>query len=194
MIVKVLILATALGVLGAPFVTPGRQEPVLEAFPLTVAQAPVPALKVPAAPPVAPPKRFIYGPVVYVVTMRVTACSPGDPLDKDYYARNGYEGDAYGIAAFKPYYPEGTEMRIPGYMKTTWETVDSSGGSVIRRSTRRGSQHIDVKYRTVHSARAWGTQKLDVEVVLPPGALPAQHARLRRIAKDSYPRWVKEVQ
>lgn len=140
------------------------------------------------------PKQYIYGPIVYVVPMRVTACSPQDPKDAEYYAKNGYEGDAYGIAAYKPHYPVGTQMRIPGYMNKTWEEVDSSGGSVIRRSTRQGKQHIDVKFRTLHSVNKWGSQNLDVEVILPKNATSTQRKHIESIADDSYPLWVKEIQ
>ena len=155
---------------------------------------PVVEKAVPPPPPPVAPKHYIYGPVVYVVPMRVTACSPHDPQDAEYYAKNGYEGDAYGIAAYKPHYPVGTQMRVPGYMKNTWEEVDSSGGSVIRRSTRQGIQHIDVKYRTLYSVRKWGSQQLNVEVILPKTATSAQRRRIESIATDSYPSWVKEVQ
>jgi hypothetical protein len=157
---------------------------------------PPPVIEAPRAAPVPPPpkpKRYIYGPVVYVVPMRVTACSPHDPKDKAYYAKNGYEGDAYGIAAYKPHYPVGTQMRIPGYMRSRWEEVDSSGGSVIRRSVRKGKEHIDVKYRTLHSVVQWGSQDLNVEVILPAGATEAQRQRIANIAIDSYPSWVKEI-
>jgi 3D (Asp-Asp-Asp) domain-containing protein len=148
--------------------------------------APLPPLK---------PKRYIYGPVVYVVPMRVTACSPQDPKDQEYYAKNGYAGDAYGIAADLRMYPKGTEMRVPGYMKDTWEEVDSSGGTVIRIDARRkGIEQIDVKFRTLYSTRKWGSQNLNVEVVLPAKASVAQRRRIESLATDSYPAWVKEVQ
>ena len=148
----------------------------------------------PMEPPQVPLKQFIYGPMVYVVAMRVTACSPEDPQDKAYYAKHGYEGAPYGIAAHRAWYPKGTEIRVPGYRKGAWESVDSGGGSVIRRSARRGTEHIDVKFRTLYSVRQWGSRALDVEVILPPGAPRGLHDRLSRIAKNKYPQWVKEVQ
>jgi len=160
-------------------------EPVVP--PLPPVEAPVPL----AAPQ---PKRYLYGPVVYVVPMRVTACSPQDPKDAAYYAKNGYAGDAYGIAAYNKLYPKGTQMRIPGYMRTTWEDVDSSGGSVIRRSQSKGCEHVDVKFRTLHSVKTWGSQFLSVEVILPSDATAAQRHHITTVATDSYPAWVKEVQ
>ena len=164
----------------------------VEILPPLPPEVPVAAPRIPQEAP--KPKRYIYGPVVYVVPMRVTACSPQDPKDAAYYAKNGYAGDAYGIAAYNKLYPKGTQMRVPGYMKGTWEDVDSSGGSVIRRSQAKGREHIDVKYRTLHSVRKWGSQALDVEVILPSDATAAQRNHIEAVATDSYPAWVKEVQ
>lgn len=113
-----------------------------------------------------PPK-----PKIRTVRIRVTACSPEDPADKEYYAKHGYAGDTYNIAADYRVFPKGTKMRIPGYMESSfpdkfWK-VDSAGGSIIRRSTAAGIPHIDVKFRTLHSARKWGSRWLDVEVIDP---------------------------
>jgi len=99
--------------------------------------------------------------------VRVTACSPDDPKDRAYYAANGYEGNVYGVAADLRVLPRGSLIRVPGYLSGAWVYVDSAGGSVIRRSTRSGSTHIDVKYRTLHSAKQWGSQVLEVEVIYP---------------------------
>jgi 3D (Asp-Asp-Asp) domain-containing protein len=101
----------------------------------------------------------------------VTACSPEDPKDKAYYAKHGYEGGVYNLAADLRVFPRGTQIRVPGYMETSypgkfWE-VDSAGGSVIRRSTRKGVVQIDRKFRTLHSAREWGSKWLNVEVIDP---------------------------
>jgi 3D (Asp-Asp-Asp) domain-containing protein len=106
-----------------------------------------------------------------MVRVRVTACSPDDPLDKAYYKAYGYEGATYNVAADYRVFPKGTRMRIPGYLDKTypgkfWE-VDSAGGSVIRASTRRGIPHVDVKFATYHSAKKWGSRILDVEVIDP---------------------------
>lgn len=148
----------------------------------------------PEEPPPPPPKKYIYGPVVYVVPMKVTACSPQDPKDAEYYAKNGYAGDAYGIAADLQRYPKGTQMRVPGYMKTTWEEVDSSGGTVIRKDARRkGIEQIDVKFRTLKSVKTWGAQDLNVEIILPAKASAAQRHRIESLATDSYASWVREV-
>jgi 3D (Asp-Asp-Asp) domain-containing protein len=99
--------------------------------------------------------------------VRVTACSPQDPADLAYYAKHGYEGATYGVAADLRQLPRGTLIRVPGYRGGSWHVVDSAGGSVIRRSTRNGITQIDVKYRTLHSARKWGSKTLDIEVIYP---------------------------
>lgn len=102
------------------------------------------------------------------VQARVTACSPDDPLDVAYYAANGYEGKlSRAVAADPRVFPKGTMLRIPGYFGGEWVPVDSKGGIVIRRSTAKGIVHIDVKYRTLHSARRWGSQNLTIEVKEP---------------------------
>lgn len=128
---------------------------------------------------------------MYTVRLRVTACSPRDPKDLAYYAKYGYEGDAYGIAAYTRDFPKGTLMRVPGYRQARWEDVDSSGGSVIRRSARAGIKHIDVKFRTLYSVRQWGSQWLDVKIYLPEDASEAQHAKLAKMASSVEPAWVR---
>lgn len=89
----------------------------------------------------------------------------------EYYARNGYKGATYNIAADYRVFPKGTRIYIPGYMESsnpdTFWTVDAPGGSVIRRSTAKGVVHIDVKFRTLHSVKQWGDQWLDIEVLDP---------------------------
>jgi 3D (Asp-Asp-Asp) domain-containing protein len=109
-------------------------------------------------------------PELHVTTLRgvrVTACSPQDPADVAYYAKHGYEGAIYGVAADLRQIPRGTLIRVPGYRGGAWHVVDSAGGSVIRRSTRAGVMQIDVKYRTLYSARKWGSKTLDIEVIYP---------------------------
>lgn len=114
-------------------------------------------------------------PAYRVVRVRVlvTACSPEDAIDRDYYARHGYEGATYNIAADLSVFPRGTRIRVPGYMDVSYPdrfwSVDSSGGSIIRNATRRGILQVDVKYRTEYSALRWGRQWLTVEVQIPPG-------------------------
>jgi hypothetical protein len=104
-----------------------------------------------------------------VIRMRVTACSPQDPQDAEYYARHGYEGGIYGIAAYTKQFPKGTLMRVSGYLDKSYPdkfwSVDSAGGSVIRRSARSGVPHIDVKFRTYYTAQRWGNRWIDVEVI-----------------------------
>lgn len=129
------------------------------ARPVFAALPPLPALE---AFPVLTPK---------IVRMKVTACSPGDPLDAEYYKANGYEGALNNIAADLRVFPRGTQMRVPGYMDKSapgkfW-IVDSAGGSIIRRSARQGIIQIDVKFRTHYSAVKWGSKMIDVEVITP---------------------------
>lgn len=105
-------------------------------------------------------------PPVRTIRMRVTACSPFDPQDVEYYRRHGYEGrKSNAIAAHLLKLPKGTLLRIPGYANDSWVPVDSSGGGVIRRSSRRGIYHIDVKLTSYRDALRWGNQWLDVEVI-----------------------------
>jgi 3D (Asp-Asp-Asp) domain-containing protein len=104
---------------------------------------------------------------IRTVKARVTACSPQDPQDVAYYAKNGYAGETYNIAADLRQFPIGTRMRVPGYMGGKWFEVDSAGGSVIRRSTRKGIYHIDVKFKTFYSAKKWGNKNLTIEYILP---------------------------
>ena len=125
-----------------------------------------PAAAQPAASRPVPPR-----PVLSTRTrkMRVTACSPNDPQDLAYYAKYGYEGAPYGIAADLRRIPRGTMLRVPGYLKRlapgAFWPVDSAGGSIIRQSSADGVLHIDVKFRTYASARQWGSRWLKVEVV-----------------------------
>lgn len=136
-----------------------------------VIEAPIIQEHVPAPWPEAltPPPAPTYD--VVVVRMLVTACSPQDTIDQAYYARHGYEGAIYNIAADLSMLPRGTRINVPDYMEVSypgkfWE-VDSAGGSIIRRATRRGVLQIDVKFRTEYSALKWGSQWLNVEVQIP---------------------------
>ncbi len=99
----------------------------------------------------------------------MTACSPEDPKDKAYYAKNGYEGSTYNLAADLRVFPKGTRIRVPGYLEASYPgkfwKVDSAGGSVIRRSTRKGMVQIDVKFKHVSSALKWGSRLIDIEVL-----------------------------
>lgn len=103
-----------------------------------------------------------------LVWARVTACSPNDPQDLEYYGKNGYAGALHNIAADYRVFPRGTKIHVPGYLEQSspgrfW-LVDSPGGSVIRRSTAHGTPHIDVKFSTYYSARQWGSRWLQLEI------------------------------
>ncbi len=105
---------------------------------------------------------------VHRIWAKVTACSPEDPQDREYYKEHGYRGATYNIAAYYGQFPRGTQIYVPGYMPSKgeryWE-VDSPGGSVIRRSHRNGVVQIDVKFRTYHSAQEWGARWMWIDVV-----------------------------
>jgi len=107
---------------------------------------------------------------VHRIWAKVTACSPEDPQDKEYYKQHGYRGATYNIAAYYQQFPKGTQIYVPGYMVSHgdkyWE-VDSPGGSVIRRSHRQGVVQIDVKFRTYHSAQEWGVKWMYIDVIYP---------------------------
>jgi len=107
---------------------------------------------------------------VHRIWAKVTACSPEDPQDLEYYREHGYRGATYNIAAYYGQFPRGTQIYVPGYMSSKgekyWE-VDSPGGSVIRRSHRSGITQIDVKFRTFHSAKEWGVKWMYIDVVYP---------------------------
>jgi hypothetical protein len=96
------------------------------------------------------------------------ARTPHDPKDKKYYAKYGYEGGEYGVAAHVESFPKGTLMRIPGYRSGEWQEVDSKGGGVIRRAARKGYHQIDVKFKTHQSAKQWGSRWMYVEVWFDP--------------------------
>lgn len=147
--------------------------------------APWPAARQVEAPTPPPPPTYD----VVIVRMLVTACSPQDAIDQAYYARHGYEGAIYNIAADLSMLPRGTRINVPGYMEvsypgTFWE-VDSAGGSIIRRATRRGALQIDVKFRTEYSALKWGSQWLNVEVQIP------RNARGQRLLRTLRPHIVR---
>jgi len=104
--------------------------------------------------------------------VKVTACSPKDSkIDEAYYAKNGYEGATYNIAAHYGTFPKGTLIRVPGYMEKSYPgkfwTVDSAGGPIIRRAASRGVAQIDVKFKGVDAVVKWGVQHLVVEVITP---------------------------
>ena len=148
------------------FVLSGASKPVVPVYPpYPPAVEYPPPLPPPLAQPQAHPvvRQEPQKPAYRAVRMRVTACSPDDPLDQEYYSKNGYEGRlTRAVAADTRHLPRGTMLSIPGYAGGAWVPVDSAGGSVIRRSTRQGRTHIDVKFRSLHSARKWGSQTITV--------------------------------
>jgi 3D (Asp-Asp-Asp) domain-containing protein len=86
----------------------------------------------------------------------------------------------YGIAADWSLLPAGTWVSIPGYRDSEdkggpWWPVDDSGGA-MRASAEEGVLHLDVRMRTVWSARQWGCRWVTVRVWVPDGgaAAPAQ--------------------
>jgi 3D (Asp-Asp-Asp) domain-containing protein len=104
-------------------------------------------------------------PTYKIVRMKVTACSPQDPIDLEYYRVHGYEGaKTRAVAANRKQLPKGTRLSIPGYHGGDKVVVDSGGGVIINRAARRGIIQIDVKFKTYKEAKAWGSRWLDVKV------------------------------
>lgn len=102
------------------------------------------------------------------VRVKVTACSPEDPIDIAYYKIHGYEGrKTRAVAAYAAHFKKGTKLSIPGYHNGAFVPVDSAGGSIIRRAARRGIIQIDVKFKTYQEAKQWGSRWLNVEVIDP---------------------------
>lgn len=127
---------------------------------------PIPAPVEMPPPPSEPPAPPVATPKVRVVRAKVTACSPQDPKDHSYYKKNGYEGRlTRAVAADPRMLSLGTQIIVPGYAGDSWVPVDSKGGSVIRRSTRRGVLHLDVKFKTYAVAKQWGCKYLDVTIL-----------------------------
>jgi 3D (Asp-Asp-Asp) domain-containing protein len=79
----------------------------------------------------------------------------------------------YGVAADPRLVPYGSVVRIPGYREEEhkggpWHPVDDTGGA-MRKSAARGVLHLDVRFRSVSSARAWGVRRLRVTIYIPEG-------------------------
>lgn len=134
--------------------------PILEVEMRPPLPPPMPEMIVPQEPPKAPEK-----PAYRTVKVLVTACSPEDPHDLEYYAKYGYAGrKTRAVAADLRQLPKGTLLSIPGYHKGAWVPVDSAGGRIIRRSTRRGIIQIDVKFATFEEAKQWGRKWLHIKI------------------------------
>lgn len=130
--------------------------------------------------------------VPQVMRVKVTACSPHDSAaDAAFYAKHGYEGSTYNVAAHNGQFPKGTLIHVPGYMEKSYPgkfwKVDSAGGPVIRRSAERGVRQIDVKFRTKWSADQWGVQWLNVSVITP--EMQRRHDAEYARWYDSYTTW-----
>lgn len=167
----------AVSCLGWTTLEVSRQQPVPEPPPAVV--RPVSSQPVPVSQwadpaymteldPFYTPELSAPRPATKWVWARVTACSPHDPKDVEYYRKHGYAGATYNIAADYRVFPKGTRIRVPGYMDTSYPdrfwVVDSPGGQVIRNSTARGVVHIDVKFNTLHSVMQWGSKYMWIEV------------------------------
>ena len=118
----------------------------------------------------------------------VTGYSPHDAIDSGHASTKDtktstmrdWRTHPYGLAADPRILPYGTYIQVPEYLEksepnTAWK-VDDTGGS-MRRSWRQGIIHIDVRFKTEHSARMFGKKQMDVlvEVV---GMTQAQKQRL----------------
>lgn len=143
--------------------TGGAYPPV----PMFVPYPPAVDLPPPSPPPLPheivrqePPK-----PAYRTLRVLVTACSPEDPIDREYYAANGFKGrTTRAVAAYKAHLPVGTMVAIPGYHNGSWVKVDSAGGGIIRRAARRGIVQVDVKFPTYAESKQWGRQWLTIKI------------------------------
>jgi hypothetical protein len=119
---------------------------------------------------------------VYVVRTVLKACSPQDPHDSAYYRRHGFKGEAYNLCTDYQVIPKGSRIQLPEgtwYMEESypqrWWSVDAPIGKWGRqKGTGRGDVWADVKYRTYHSSRKFGTKVVDARVILPEGYEPGR--------------------
>lgn len=179
---------TALGVALVPLAS-FTPPPVIMPLPPTPMTVPVPPEEPEPQPYVAS------GPTVYVIRCLVTAYTPKD-------AYTPYTGitstgtrtadDPHGVAADPKIIPYGSQVMIPGYDPTryrpanSWWPVDDTGG-FLRKSWRNdGVVHLDLRFRKIKNALAWGSRWVDVEVVLPEDATDAQRRALTRRAHETY--------
>lgn len=109
------------------------------------------------------------------IAATVTGYSPHDAIDSGHASTRDtktatmrdWRTHPYGIAADPRILPYGTHIQVPGYLEksepnTAWEVDDTGGG--MRRSWRRGIVHIDVRFKTEHSARKFGKKDISVLV------------------------------
>lgn len=112
----------------------------------------------------------------------VTAYSPHDALDRAYHQTKGadrwrtaYGSDVrakpYGIAApphlrgRRIYLPLASNFLIESHALDRIFTVDDTGALVTSRTETTGILHLDLRYRTEHSALRYGVQRVWVYVV-----------------------------
>lgn len=119
------------------------------------------------------------------LTVRATAYSPHDAIDGSYHASKGerwrwitadgrtdVRQKPYGIAVprlvgGRPAWPYGTRVLIPagqGYLDQSqpndrFFTVDDTGGAIRGKTENSGVLHIDLRFRSESSAKAFGGAK-----------------------------------
>ena len=109
------------------------------------------------------------------VAATVTGYSPHDAIDSGHASTRDtktatmrdWRTHPYGIAADPRILPYKTHIHVPGYLEksepnSAWQVDDTGGG--MRRSWRRGVIHIDVRFKTEHSARKFGKKQMPVLV------------------------------
>ena len=125
-------------------------------------------------------------PAGYWVEAVVTAYSPHDEIDSDYHMTKGVDRwktasmvdvryEPYGIAVphdgrGRPRIPYGSRIYVPmgeGYLDKSregdrWFTADDTGGIITSRTLSTGVLHIDLRYRTEHSAKVFGRKRMQV--------------------------------
>jgi len=74
----------------------------------------------------------------------------------------------YGIAADPKILPYGTKIVVPGYLAKNYKghkwPVDDTGGAMRHAWEQDGIIHIDLRYKTVYSARRWGQRWVNIRV------------------------------
>jgi 3D (Asp-Asp-Asp) domain-containing protein len=150
-----------------------------------------PPLPTPARAGEAPPRERLWMLVPAVITayqpdVDCAVDAAGRPTHRTS-TRVSTDAHPYGIAADPGLLPYGTPVMVPEYLDLrfpdkAWQ-IDDTGGALRRDAGEIGIVHLDLRYRTVHSAvktgRRWAEIRVDVT-----GWSDDQIARLRRAAQQ----------
>ncbi len=125
-------------------------------------------------PPVPPPVPEEPLPLAWLdIPAAVTAYTPGPEscgvsTDGRTSINRSTDSFPYGIAADPQILPYKTRVLVPGYLPKSypgkaWE-VDDTGGAMRQSWRKEGLVHLDLRYKTVLSAKRWGEQWIMVSV------------------------------